>query len=212
MARTNRPLPQMNKINGLIIDYFGVFADLQKALNFDEKVREEAVIDWDRLKEQVPVEIGKCLAPFFGIPMDDSRDCLLACLRRLNDQKTAQDFETQFKRTQALWEALSPDECLYEYRKQYAWLCAMYIAHRRRNRRAQASHEELAAKTRELIQTHTEFLAMAAEVPVYQIDEKYVTASYQRRQIGQQSLNRLSRRNSSRAAVVSMSTRCSGSA
>ena len=62
MARTNRPFPEMGKKCGLIIDYFGVFNELEKALNFDEKVREEAVIDWQKLKEQVPVEVGKCMA------------------------------------------------------------------------------------------------------------------------------------------------------
>ncbi len=51
MARTNRPLPEMGKRNGLIIDYFGVFEDLQKALNFSEDIREEAVINWDKLRE-----------------------------------------------------------------------------------------------------------------------------------------------------------------
>jgi type I restriction enzyme R subunit len=51
----------------------------------------------------------------------------------------------------------------------------MYVAHRRRNRRVLASHEELAAKTRELIQQNTSFMNMAEDVPVYRIDDKYLT-------------------------------------
>jgi len=175
IARTNRPFPELDKRNGLIIDFLNVFKDLHKALNFDESVREEAVIDWEKLKEQVPVEIGKCMAPFFGIKIEDTRDCLVAALRRLADPKTGQDFEAQFKRTQALWEALSPDEYLYTYRHEYTWLCSMYIAHRRRNRRAKASFEELSAKTRELIQQNTTFMEIAEEVPIYRIDADYLT-------------------------------------
>src|SRR5207302_1461536 len=43
------------------------------------------------------------------------------------------------------------------------------------NRRVLASHEELAAKTRDLIQQNTSFMAMAENVPVYRIDDKYLT-------------------------------------
>jgi len=175
MARTNRPLPELNKRNGLIIDYFGVFNNLQKALNFDEQIREEAVINWDRLKEQAPVEIGQCLAFFHGIARDGSRDSLFACLRRLLDPESALQFETQFKRTQVLWEAISPDESLYSYRHDYTWLCNIYIAHLRRNRRERVSFEELSAKTRELIQQYTEFKDISDIVPVYRIDDNYLT-------------------------------------
>jgi len=54
VARTNRPLPAMDKRTGIVVDYFGVFQDLEKALNFDENTREEALIDWDALKATVP--------------------------------------------------------------------------------------------------------------------------------------------------------------
>jgi type I restriction enzyme R subunit len=45
IARTNRPLPELGKRTGLVIDYFGVFDSLEKALNFDESIREESLID-----------------------------------------------------------------------------------------------------------------------------------------------------------------------
>src|SRR5262249_2617184 len=54
IARTNRPLPTMNKRTGLVVDYFGVFQSLEKALNFDENIREESLIDWDALKAYCP--------------------------------------------------------------------------------------------------------------------------------------------------------------
>src|SRR5262249_33178226 len=154
MARTNRPLPEMGKRTGVIVDYFGVFEDLQRALNFDESEVEDAAIDWEKLKAQVPEELGRCLKFFEGIRIEDTRDCLLACLRGRAEGQTAHELEAQFKRTEVLWEAVAPDECLSPHRKDYAFLCTMYIAHRRRNRRVQATHEELAAKTRQLIREH----------------------------------------------------------
>src|SRR5262249_34256863 len=174
MARTNRPLPEMGKCTGLVVDYFGIFDNLQRALNFDESEIEQAAIDWERLKGQVPEEIARCMKFFDGIKIEDTRDCLLACLRRLGEGQNGHEFEAQFKRMEVLWEAIAPDECLYPHRRQYAWLCSMYIAHRRRNRRVQATHEELAAKTRQLIQEHTEILNIAEDLPAYKIDANYL--------------------------------------
>jgi len=175
MARTNRPFPEMGKRGGLILDYFGVFEDLQKALNFDENVREEAVINWAKLKALVPEEIERCMVYFQGIKIEDTRDCLLASLRRLADPDAALAFETQFKRTEVLWEAISPDECLYPHRFHYAWLCSIYVAHKRRKRRSPYTREELAAKTRKLIQQHTMFMDIAEDVPAYKIGADYLT-------------------------------------
>ena len=39
IARTNQPLPLMKKRIGIVVDYFGVFANLEKALDFDENIR-----------------------------------------------------------------------------------------------------------------------------------------------------------------------------
>jgi type I restriction enzyme, R subunit len=175
MARTNRPLVEMGKMNGVIIDYFGVLEDMQRALNFKEDELEEAVIDWEKLKALMPGEIALCMEFFEGIKIADTRDCLMAALRALVDPDTAKAFETQFKRTETLWEALSPDESLYPHRFLYGWLCGIYIAHRRRNRRVIATSEELAIKTREVIQQHTTFFKIVEDVPVYKIDANYLT-------------------------------------
>lgn len=112
---------------------------------------------------------------FEGIKIEDTRACLMACLRKLANDETGREFETQFKRMEVLWEAISPDECLYPHRRAYAFLCSMYIAHRRRNRRVLATHDELAAKTRQLIQEHMAILQIAEDLPVYKIDANYLT-------------------------------------
>jgi type I restriction enzyme, R subunit len=136
VARTNRPLPAMNKRTGLVVDYFGVFSNLAKALNFDEKIREEALIDWDKLKDTVPGEAARCMESFEGITIADTRECLLAALRAIREPEAAKSFEENFKSLERLWEAVSPDPVLYDHRYTYSWLCSVYIAHRRRQRGA----------------------------------------------------------------------------
>lgn len=177
IARTNRPLPTMDKRTGVVVDYFGVFADLAKALNFDESIREEALINWDALKATVPSEIARCMEIFKGITIADTRECLLAALRAVKDPDAAKAFEHNFKSLERLWEAVSPDPCLYEHRYVYNWLCSIYIAHRRRQRGAdkKGTFGELSAKTRELIEQNTTFMDMAVALPVFKIDKDYLT-------------------------------------
>jgi type I restriction enzyme R subunit len=178
IARTNRPLPTMDKRTGIVVDYFGVFANLGKALNFDENIREEALIDWEALKATVPGEVGRCMESFRGITIADTRECLLAALQALRDPEAAKIFEQNFKSLERLWEAVSPDPCLYEFRYTYNWLCSIYIAHRRRQRGAgnKGTFGELSAKTRQLIEENTTFMNVAQSLPVFKIDKDYVTA------------------------------------
>ncbi len=175
IARTNRPLPAMNKRTGVVVDFFGVFADLEKALNFDENIREEALIDWEALKATVPGEVKRCLDSFQGIAIADTRDCLLAALRALQDPDAARIFEHNFKSLERLWEAVSPDPCLYPHRHAYTWLCGIYVAYRRRQRGSKGTLGELSAKTQKLIEENTAFLDIAQALPVFKIDPDYVT-------------------------------------
>jgi type I restriction enzyme R subunit len=175
IARTNRPLPSMQKRTGLVVDYFGVFASLEKALNFDENIREESLIDWDALRATVPGEVARCMLLFEGITIADTRECLLAALRRLRDAEAGKNFEHNFKSLERLWEAVAPDPCLYPHRYQYNWLCGIYVAHRRRQRGSKDTYGELSAKTRQLIQENTAFIAIAESLPVFKIDKDYLT-------------------------------------
>jgi len=173
IARTNRPLPSMKKRTGIVVDYFRVFANLEKALNFDESVREESLIDWDKLRETVPGEVDRCMATFSGIDIEDTRECLLSALRRLREPETAKNFEQNFRSLERLWEAVSPDPSLYPHRIKYNWLCGIYVAHRRRQRGGTATYGELSAKTKQLIEENTTFIEMAESLPVLKIDQDY---------------------------------------
>jgi len=175
IARTNRPLPSMKKRTGVVVDYFGVFTNLEKALNFDENIREESLIDWDALRATVPGEVARCMELFEGITITNTRECLLAALRHLRDPDAAKNFEHNFRSLERLWEAVAPDPCLYPHRYQYNWLCGIYVAHRRRQRGSKDTYGELSAKTRQLIQENTTFLDIAESLPVFKIDKDYVT-------------------------------------
>lgn len=112
---------------------------------------------------------------FDGITIVDTRECLLAALRCLRDLEASKNFEQDFRNLERLWEAIAPDPSLYPYRHEYNWLCGIYVAHRRRQRGSRDTYGELSAKTRQLIQENTTFLNIAESLPVFKIDEDYVS-------------------------------------
>lgn len=123
----------------------------------------------------MPGEVARCMELFAGTTIEDTRQCLLAALQRLRDPDAAKRFVQNFQNLERLWEAIAPDPSLYPHRFQYNWLCGIYIAHRRRQRGRGATYGELSAKTRELIEENTTLLRLAESLPVFAIDEDYVT-------------------------------------
>lgn len=66
ICRTNRTYGD-KKTHGLIVDYLGVFDDVAKALEFDEKGFRSVVGNIAGLKDQLPEALQKCLAFFPGL-------------------------------------------------------------------------------------------------------------------------------------------------
>ncbi len=60
ICRTNRTFGQ-EKTHGLIVDYIGIFDDVARALDFDEKAVQQVVSNIDDLRKALPVQVQKCL-------------------------------------------------------------------------------------------------------------------------------------------------------
>lgn len=60
ICRTNRVYGH-DKSNGLIIDYVGIFDDVAKALDFDEKNVQSVITNIEAVKFEIPRLIKKCL-------------------------------------------------------------------------------------------------------------------------------------------------------
>jgi hypothetical protein len=65
ICRTNRPYP--GKTHGLIVDYIGIFDDVARSLNFDEKSVQHVITNLDRLKADLPGALAQCLSYFPGL-------------------------------------------------------------------------------------------------------------------------------------------------
>jgi len=125
ICRTNRLYPQ--KHFGRIVDYFGVFDDMAKALQFDEKTVQQIVTNLNALKEQLPVAIADALSHFEGVDRSiEGFEGLEVAQNAINTNEKKDAFARDFKHLSKLWESLSPDNILNHYQQDYKWLSQVF--------------------------------------------------------------------------------------
>ncbi|MGK0269555.1 MAG: type I restriction enzyme R subunit [Cocleimonas sp.] len=125
ICRTNRLYP--NKTFGCIVDYFGVFDDAAKALEFDEESVKQVISNLSELREKLPQAMLDTLAHFVGVDRTlEGFEGLEAAQNAINDNTKKDAFALDFKYLAKLWESLSPDSVLDQYNEDYKWLAQVY--------------------------------------------------------------------------------------
>lgn len=125
ICRTNRLYP--GKSFGRIVDYFGVFDDAAKALEFDEKSVSQMITNLSELKEQLPEAMEKALSHFIGVDKTiDGFEGLELAQNAINTDDKKDAFAKDYKYLSKLWESLSPDRILDQYQAEYRWLSQVF--------------------------------------------------------------------------------------
>ena len=151
ICRTNRTYNQ-EKTYGLIVDYIGIFDDVAKALNFDEKGMRQVITNIDTIKKQFPALLEKCLSYFTGVDRTvDGWEGLMAAQECLPGNKEKDAFAADYHVLNRAWDALSPDSFLNAYKTDYQWLSRVYESVRPTDSRGRLIWASLGAKTIELI-------------------------------------------------------------
>jgi type I restriction enzyme R subunit len=125
ICRTNRLYPQ--KSFGRIVDYFGVFDDAAKALEFDEESIKQVISNFSKLRFKLPEAMESALNHFVGVDrtvhgfegLEKAQNAI-----NTNDKKDA--FAKDYKYLSNLWESLSPDRILDLYQADYKWLSQVF--------------------------------------------------------------------------------------
>jgi type I restriction enzyme R subunit len=174
IARTNRPAD--GKHNGEIVDYQGVFANLDDALDYGADVRDEIERPREQLLEDIEGVIDDLLGLFDGIPHDNRQETLNKCLARLSKPQPKRDFKQGYRELQDLYETLSPDRELVDsgIQDDYKWLTNVYVAFRRNNNREENPEENLREKTKEIIADNVEIGDIKSSYPVYKLGEEHL--------------------------------------
>lgn len=125
ICRTNRIYK--DKSYGLIVDYFGVFDDVAKALEFDDASMRHVITNLSELKGELQNVIDKCLTHFHNIDRSVSGyEGLLLAQDCLNTNEKRDLFAVDYTVLGKMWEAISPDPILNNFQKDYTWLSQVY--------------------------------------------------------------------------------------
>lgn len=125
ICRTNRLYP--GKTFGRIVDYFGVFDDAAKALEFDEESVKQVIRNFSELREKLPKAMKDALAHFKGVDRSvEGFEGLEAAQNAINTDEKKDAFAKDFKHLTKLWESLSPDRILDLYNQDYKWLSQVF--------------------------------------------------------------------------------------
>lgn len=168
IARTNRPYP--NKECGIIIDYCGILKNLKTALNFDENDITDCLIDFDKLKEQLP----KFLAEFKEIYSESENQSPFGIAKYLQDNDKLTDFKETYKGIQLSYETLAPDPFILDYTNQYVEATKLKMIIDSILSQEKPDVSEYLAKTREMIQEHIELGEINEKAPVFVVDDSYL--------------------------------------
>ena len=151
ICRTNRTYGQ-EKTHGLIVDYIGIFDDVARALDFDEKAVQQVVSNIDELRKALPVQVQKCLAFFPHVDRTvGGYEGLMAAQQCLPNNKVRDQFAAEYSVLGRIWEALSPDTCLSPYEQDFRWLTQVYESVKPPSGNGRLLWHALGAKTVQLI-------------------------------------------------------------
>jgi type I restriction enzyme, R subunit len=151
ICRTNRTFGQ-EKTHGLIVDYIGIFDDVARALDFDERAVQQVVSNIDELRKHLPLQVQKCLAFFAAVDRSiGGYEGLMTAQQCLPNNEVRDNFAAEYSVLGNIWEALSPDPILSPYEKDYRWLTQVYESVKPPSGNGKLLWHALGAKTVELI-------------------------------------------------------------
>lgn len=172
IARVNRPYD--GKENGLIVDYIGIFENLQRAISFDPESLSKGLIDLEKLKErfgELLAQVQEQLAPIQPDNLHGRTDRLI---EYFFEDEPREAFVQTFKELQTAYEIISPDAFLRPYIDTYAAIADIYrtvISYFDPKAEERRLNRELLAKTETLIREHVGTTGPASPLPLYPINE-----------------------------------------
>ena len=159
IARVNRPYEDddgLVKPYGFVLDFVGIFGDLEKALAFDSDVVGSVIRNIEVLKERFAQLMGDDAAHYLPLGGGQDDRAKERAIEHFEDIEDREAFFRFFKQLQNIYTILSPDASLGPFIDDYQSLASLYGL----IRSAYADHpyvdKELTAKTQELLRENTE--------------------------------------------------------
>ncbi|MBX0295431.1 type I restriction endonuclease subunit R [Haloarcula nitratireducens] len=174
IARTNRPAE--GKENGEIVDFQGVFENIDEALDYDAETQAYAARDKDELFDDLVDQLEMVMDIFDGIPKNDTQEATYEAVERVSTHPERRKFKQGFRRLQNLYEAVAPDGRLVSegIERDYKWLSRIHVAFKRTTRGEDSPEEDMREKTRDIISENVEITEIKRDFPTYKLGEEYL--------------------------------------
>ncbi|MGQ9780410.1 MAG: type I restriction endonuclease subunit R [Bacillota bacterium] len=174
IARVNRPYEDdegRRKPAGFVLDFVGIFENLEKALAFDSEDVQGVVEGIDALKDRFADLMAKGRRVYLPLVAGKSPDkAAEAVLEHFRDKETRHEFYQYFRELQEVYEILSPDPFLRPFMADYEELARMYRMLRSNYEPGIQVDRDFLRKTARLVQEHTETGAIQVPAGLCRLD------------------------------------------
>lgn len=173
ICRINRPYPM--KQFGLIVDYIGVFDEVAKALDFDDKSIEKVATIINELIDELPDALEKCLSYFEGVDRTlTGFEALIAAQECLPNNEVRDAFAKDYNYLAGIWEAISPNHILNDYKNDYKWLSQIYESIQPSGGTGRLIWHTLGAKTIQIVNENVHIEAIRDDLETLILDEEVI--------------------------------------
>ena len=179
IARVNRPYENedhgMVKPHGFVLDFVGVFDNLEKALAFDSDEINAIVKDLkllkvlfqDKMEQRAPAYISLITRHFDDKDVD-------ALIEHFRDPERRKVFFKEYKEIEMLYEIISPDAFLRPFIDDYRTLSEIYATVRKIYTRYVIVDKEFQRKTNELVRENIRIYEVTPPIELLKIDAETV--------------------------------------
>lgn len=175
IARVNRPYEDgdgRKKPSGLIVDFIGIFENLEKALAFDSQDIEGIVNDISVLKERFSQLMKRAKEEFLKIIENKTEDKRVeAILEHFSNKEKRYDYYKFFEELSSIYDILSPDQFLRPYLEDMDTLARIYRILREAYEPTSNIDKDFSKKVEELVRKHTVQGVIKPALEVYEINE-----------------------------------------
>ncbi len=130
IARVNRPYEdeeERKKPCGFVLDFVGIFDNLEKALSFDSSDIEGVIRDLEELKRKFAEDMEKARQDYLSLIKGLSGDKAVdRILEYFMDEGKETGLLSFFRELQDIYEVLSPDAFLRDYLSDFETLVRIY--------------------------------------------------------------------------------------
>jgi type I restriction enzyme R subunit len=174
IARTNRPAE--GKENGEIVDFQGVFENIDEALDYDAETKAYAARDKEDLYDDLVEQVDRVMDIFDGIPKTDTQEATSEAIERISTHPERREFKQGFRRLQNLYESVAPDGRLITegIQDEYKWMSRVYVGFKRTSGGTDDPEEEMREKTRDILEEHVDVGEIKRDFPTYKLGEEYL--------------------------------------